>query len=149
MKAKSFTLKDSDESTVKLADYKGKWLVLYFYPRDNTPGCTTEAIEFTQHLKKFQNAGAEIIGISPDSCSSHAKFMNKHKLGITLLADPNHVVLEKYGAWQKKSMYGKKYMGVQRSTHLIDPKGNVAHSWPKVSVKGHVEEVLKILKEKQ
>lgn len=140
-KAPSFTLPDQNDQPVSLDSFKGKWVVLYFYPKDDTPGCTTEACEFTSSLDEFARLDAVVLGVSPDSTASHRKFVSKHDLGIILLSDSGHEVLEQFGAWQEKSMYGKKYMGVQRSTFIIDPQGRVAHVWPKVSVKGHVEEV--------
>ncbi len=146
-KAPAFTLKDSDGNKVSLKNFNGKWLVLYFYPKDNTPGCTTEAIDFSCAADKFQKAGAAIIGISPDSEQSHQKFIAKHELGFTLLSDPEHKVIEKYGAWQLKKNYGKEYYGVVRSTFLIDPQGKIKKVWPKVKVKGHIDDVLNTLEE--
>ncbi|MCE5273398.1 thioredoxin-dependent thiol peroxidase [bacterium] len=140
-RAPDFSLPDQAESTARLGDYRGKWVVLYFYPKDDTPGCTTEACEFTSALDDLAALDAVVLGVSPDSPASHGKFAAKHGLKVRLLSDPEHRVLEQYGAWQEKSNYGKKYMGVQRSTFLIDPQGRVAFDWPKVSVKGHVEEV--------
>ncbi len=147
MKAEDFELLDKDENRVRLSDYKGKWVVLYFYPKDNTPGCTTEAKDFTAYAKEFSKLGAEIIGISPDSPKRHQNFVQKHNLSITLLSDPEHRVLKLYNAWGKKKMYGKEREGVIRTTLLIDPEGNIVRRWDKVKVKGHVEEVLKTLKE--
>ena len=146
-KAPDFCLPDQNDKQVCLKDLKGKWVVLYFYPRDNTPGCTTEACEFTNELAEFEQLGALVLGLSPDSTKSHRSFIEKHGLKITLLSDPEHEVMESYGAWQMKSMYGKKYMGVQRSTFLIDTQSKLAHIWPKVSVKGHVAEVKSKLEE--
>ena len=140
-----FTLADQDDQPVHLDQYKGKWVVLYFYPKDNTSGCTTEACDFTAGLPDFTKLDAVVLGVSPDSTASHRKFRSGHDLKITLLSDPEHQVLEMFGAWQEKSMYGKKYMGVVRSTFIVDPKGNLAHAWPKVSVKGHVDEVRETL----
>lgn len=140
-KAKSFKLQDEQGDEVKLEDMKGKWVVLYFYPKDNTPGCTTEALQFTEKINDFKKLNAEVVGISPDSCQSHQKFMVKHDLKVKLLADPEHQVLEQYGAWGEKKMYGKSFLGVQRSTVIIDPQGNIAHHWPKVKAEGHAEEV--------
>ena len=145
--APSFCLKNHEEHNVCLEDFKGKWIVLYFYPRDNTPGCTLEAKEFTAHLGEFKDVGAEVIGISPDSCQSHKRFIEKHNLKVTLLSDPEHEVLQKYGVWQLKKMYGKTYYGVVRSTFLIDPDGKIAYIWRKVRVKGHVDAVKKKLQE--
>ena len=146
-KAPDFSLPDQNEKTVSLSGLKGKWVVLYFYPKDNTPGCTTEACDFTARYGEFSRLDAEILGVSPDSTKSHRNFIQKQNLGITLLSDPDHKVLEAYGAWQKKSLYGKEYMGVQRSTFIIDAQGRLAYIWPKVTVKGHVEEVQKKLAE--
>lgn len=147
-KAPDFTLKDEEERKIRLSAMKGKWVVLYFYPKDNTPGCTTEALQFTQHIDDFRKMGAEVVGISPDTCSSHQRFMVKHDLKVKLLADPEHEVLEKYGAWKKK-MFGKTNMGVQRSTVLIDPQGKIAYHWPKVNPEGHAQEVKEKLSELQ
>ena len=146
-KAPDFCLSEQNDKQVCLKGLKGKWVVLYFYPRDNTPGCTTEACEFTNELAEFEQLGALVLGVSPDSIKSHRSFIKKHGLKITLLSDPEHEVMESYGAWQMKSMYGKKYMGVQRSTFLIDTQSKLAHIWPKVSVKGHVAEVKNKLEE--
>ncbi|PIN73448.1 peroxiredoxin [Candidatus Woesearchaeota archaeon CG10_big_fil_rev_8_21_14_0_10_45_16] len=146
-KAKSFTLPDQNGQDVSLSDFKGRWVVLYFYPKDNTSGCTLEAHDFTAAKAEFGKLGVEIAGVSPDSVKSHAGFCEKEGLGITLLSDESKKVLEAYGVWQEKSMYGRKYLGVVRSTFLIDPAGNVAYSWSKVSVPGHVKEVLQKIKE--
>lgn len=146
-KAPDFSLPDQNEKTVSLSGLKGKWVVLYFYPKDNTSGCTTEACDFTARYEEFSGLDAEILGVSPDSTKSHRNFIQKQDIGITLLSDPDHKVLESYGAWQKKSLYGREYMGVVRSTFLIDPEGKLAHIWPKVTVKGHVEQVQKKLAE--
>lgn len=147
--APHFTLKDTNESEKSLDSYKGKWLVLYFYPKDNTSGCTAEALEFTARIKEFDKLNSVVLGVSPDSCKSHQNFTNKHKLKVSLLSDPDHQVLQKYGAWGEKSMYGKKYMGVIRSTVVISPDGKVAEMWPKVKVKDHAEEVKARLQELQ
>ena len=132
-----------------LADYSGKWVVLYFYPKDNTSGCTIEAVDFTSLKGELAGMGAEVIGVSADSEKSHQKFTDKHGLDITLLSDPEHEVLEPYGAWKEKKMYGKTFMGIHRSTVLIDPEGKVAHHWPKVKAKGHADEVKAKLAELQ
>jgi peroxiredoxin Q/BCP len=124
-----------------MKDFVGHWLVLYFYPKDDTPGCTKEACEFSSNLKHFTELKAKVFGISPDSVESHKKFIKKHDLKVELLSDPNHKVLAKYGAWGEKSMYGKKYEGVIRSTVIIDPQGLIAYHWPKVSPVGHANEV--------
>ena len=140
-------LPDEKGTEVCLEDYKGKWVVLYFYPKDNTSGCTLEAIDFTSVAPDFKNMETEIIGISPDSIKSHQNFISKHELGITLLSDPEHKTLEEYGSWQKKKMYGREFMGVVRSTFLINPEGKIEHIWPKVKVKGHVDAVKEKLRE--
>ncbi|MBK9385414.1 MAG: thioredoxin-dependent thiol peroxidase [Planctomycetes bacterium] len=148
-KAPAFTLPDQDGVKRKLADFAGQWVVLYFYPKDDTPGCTTEACEFTAALPDFSKLDATVIGVSPDSPEAHTKFIAKYTLGITLLSDPEHAMLEKYGAWGEKNMYGKKSMGVIRSTVILDPEGKVAHLWAKVSAKGHAEKVREKLQELQ
>ncbi len=134
-KAPSFELKDQDGNTISLDDFKGKWVVLYFYPKDNTSGCTKEAIDFTRLKSGFQEHGAEIIGVSPDSEKSHKNFINRHGLGITLLSDQDKRVLRAYGAWGKKKNYGREYEGVIRSTFLIAPDQTVAHQWRNVRVR--------------
>jgi peroxiredoxin Q/BCP len=134
-------LPDETGKEICLEDFKGKWVVLYFYPKDNTSGCTLEAIDFTGAVTDFKKLNAEIIGVSPDSTKSHQNFISKHDLGITLLSDPEHKTLEEYGAWQKKKLYGREYMGVVRSTYLINPEGKIEQVWPKVKVKGHVDDV--------
>ena len=148
-KAPEFCLKNQDEVEICLKDLKGKWVVLYFYPKDNTPGCTTEACDFTNEFEEFEKLDAIILGVSPDSCESHRKFIEKKNLKITLLCDEDKNVLKEYGAWGIKKMYGKEYEGVIRSTFLIDPDGNIAYIWPKVRVKGHVEKVKETLKKLQ
>ena len=139
--APDFCLPDKDNAEVCLKDFKEKYTVVYFYPKDNTPGCTTEAIGFTGILPDLQKLDANVVGISPDSPESHRKFAEKKNLKVTLLSDPEKKVLKKYGAWGLNKFRGKEYMGVIRSTFLVDPKGKIAHVWPKVSVKGHAEEV--------
>ena len=146
-KAPELAIPDQDDKVVKLADFKGRWVVLYFYPKDDTPGCTIEACDFTAGLKDFEGLDAVVLGCSPDSPESHRKFIAKYKLKIDLLSDPEKKVLTKYGAWGEKNMYGKTVMGVIRSTVLIDPQGKVARHWPKVRAEGHAEEVRKALKE--
>lgn len=148
-KAPDFTIPDQDGGEVRLADYAGKWLVLYFYPKDNTPGCTTEAINFTAAVDEFKALGADIVGVSPDSQKSHCKFIDKHGLKFRLLSDTEQTMLKEYGVWQLKRMYGKEYHGVVRSTYIIDPRGIVRAGWEKVRVKGHVEAVLEKLQELQ
>lgn len=143
--APKFSLPTDGSGAVSLSDKEDHWLVLYFYPRDDTPGCTTEAIEFSANLKAFDALNADIIGVSKDTVAKHDKFKAKHDLTITLASDESGAMLEAYGVWVEKNMYGKTYMGIQRATVLIDPKGNIAHIWPKVKVKGHVEDVLETL----
>ena len=141
-KAPDFTLEADDGSRFRLSDHKGSKLVVYFYPKDDTQGCTIEAIDFTKAAPAFAKAGAKVVGISPDTVDSHCKFRDKHSLEITLAADPEHEVIEAYGVWAEKSMYGRKYMGVERSTFLIGPDGRITRAWRQVKVPGHVEEVL-------
>lgn len=148
-KAPDFCLKSAEDEDVCLSEYQGKWVVLYFYPKDNTSGCTLEAVDFTRHKKDFEALDSEVMGISPDSLKSHCNFRDKNGLTITLLSDPDHEVIEEYGAWVLKKMYGREYYGVQRSTYIVDPQGKIAHAWEKVKVKGHVDEVLQTLKELQ
>ena len=145
--APDFTAKNQNEEAVSLQDFANSWLVLYFYPKDNTPGCTTEAQEFTAYRSEFGELGAKIVGVSPDSVKSHGKFIDKHDLTIQLLSDPEHEIIEAYGAWRLKKFMGKEYMGVVRSTFLIDPDGNIIRVWDKVRVKGHVEKVLQELRQ--
>jgi len=140
-KAPAFTLQDETGAKVKLADFVGQWVVLYFYPKDDTPGCTVEACEFTSGLSGFQKLDATVLGCSRDSAESHRKFIAKYKLKVKLLSDPDHAVMEKYGAWGEKSNYGKKTVGVVRSTVLINPEGKVAYHWPTVKADGHAEKV--------
>ncbi len=145
-KAVDFTLKNQDGEDVSLSDFKGKKVVLYFYPKDDTPGCTTEACGLRDVYDDILDLGAVVLGVSADNEASHTKFRNKYNLPFHLLADTEKEVLNAYGAWGEKSMYGKKYMGVIRSTYLIDEEGNVSHVWPKVSPKKHASEVLEALK---
>ena len=146
-KAPSFKLPDDKGETVRLSQFKGKAVVLYFYPKDDTSGCTKEALEFTELKAKFSRAGAIILGVSPDSIAKHQKFKEKHGLTVRLLADEDKAVCTAYGVWVEKSMYGRKYMGVERSTFLIDQQGKIARQWRKVKVPGHAEEVLDAVKE--
>jgi len=139
--APRFCLPDQDENEVCLEDFSGRWVILYFYPKDNTKGCTLEALDFTMNRDEFEKMGATVLGVSPDSVKSHKGFCDKHGLSIILLSDPKHEALESYGVWQLKKMYGREYYGVVRSTFLVDPEGNVAHAWRKVRVKDHVEAV--------
>jgi len=145
-KAPAFALEDQNGNTVKLAELAGKYVVLYFYPRDNTPGCTTEACAFRDEHSKLVKQGAVVLGVSPDTAKSHQKFIEKFELPFPLLVDEGHALAEKYGAWGEKNMYGKKTMGIIRSTFLIGPDGVVVKAWPKVKVDGHVEQVAAALK---
>ncbi len=147
--APDFCLPDQDGQEVCLHHLRGAWVVLYFYPKDNTSGCTREAVDFTQHLDEFQRLGAVVLGVSPDSVQSHRRFREKHGLRVRLLSDPDHQVLDMYGVWQLKRMYGREYWGVVRTTVLIAPDGRIAWVWPKVKVKGHVDAVLQKLRELQ
>ncbi|MBW4963032.1 peroxiredoxin [Sulfitobacter sp. CW3] len=140
--APDFTAPVTGGGTVSLSGLRGKSVVLYFYPRDDTPGCTKEAIGFSEHLQAFKDAGAEVYGISRDTMAKHDKFTAKHELTVPLLADEDGSLTESYGVWVEKNMYGKKSMGIERATFLIDAEGNIARIWRKVKVPGHVEEVL-------
>ena len=141
-KAPAFTMTRDGGETVALKDFKGKNLVLYFYPKDDTPGCTKEAIAFTQAKDAFAKAETEVIGVSRDTVAKHEKFVAKHDLGIALGSDEDGAVTEAYGVWKEKKMYGKTYMGIERSTFLIDGKGVIQEVWRKVKVPGHVDAVL-------
>ncbi|MFM7881442.1 MAG: thioredoxin-dependent thiol peroxidase [Microcystis panniformis] len=148
-KAPEFATPNQRGEISKLADFAGQWLVLYFYPKDNTPGCTTEAIAFTALSPQFQQLNAVILGVSPDSENSHCRFIEKHNLTIQLLSDTEHQLAEIYQVWGLKKFMGKEYMGIKRSTFLIDPQGNIAYIWSNVKVKAHAEAVLKKLEELQ
>lgn len=141
-KAPAFALPDDTEQTVALSDFAGKQLVIYFYPKDDTPGCTTEAVDFTAQMQAFDAANTAIIGVSADTVAKHAKFKDKHALAVTLLSDTEKIMLEAYGVWVKKNMYGREYMGIERSTFLIGTDGKIRNIWRKVKVKGHVDAVL-------
>jgi len=145
-KAPSFKLKDQNGEVISLESFKGKNVVLYFYPKDDTSGCTAEACNFRDEFPKFKKIDAVILGVSPDSVESHKKFAAKYKLPFSLLSDEKKEVSEKYGVWQEKSMYGKKYMGVVRTTFVIDEKGIIKKIFPKVKVEGHNTEVMEALK---
>lgn len=145
--APAFSLHNDENQLITLNTFQGQWLVLYFYPKDNTSGCTLEAIDFSKELKWFHKQGAEVVGVSPDSVKSHCNFREKHDLSVVLLSDPEKTVLEAYGVWALKKMYGREYFGVVRGTCLIDPNGKIAHVWPKVKVKGHVDAVKEKLTE--
>ena len=140
-KAPAFKLPASTGTTISLKDYVGKHVVLYFYPRDDTPGCTTEACGFRDEIGNFESSDTAVLGVSADSVASHQKFATKFSLPFPLLADEDHAIAEKYGVWVEKNMYGKKSMGIQRATFLIDKTGKIAAAWPKVKVDGHVAEV--------
>ena len=142
-KAPDFTLQDAEGSQISLSGFKGKKVVLYFYPKDDTPGCTTESCDFRDNRESFEKAGAVIIGVSPDGVESHQKFRDKYDLPFTLLADPERKAIEAFGVWKEKSMYGKKYMGVERSTFVIDEDGILVDEERKVKVDDHAVKVLK------
>lgn len=145
LKAPAFALPDSTGKKVSLKDFAGKKVVLYFYPKDNTSGCTKEACDFRDSFPNFKKLKAIVLGVSADSVESHAKFSSKHELPFILLSDADKIALEKYGVWKEKSMYGRKFMGIERTTFVIDEKGKIVKIFPKVKVNGHVEEVLKVL----
>jgi peroxiredoxin Q/BCP len=144
--APDFTLPDDTGAVVQLAKLKGRPVVVYFYPKDDTSGCTQEAKDFSCLAHEFTKAGAEIVGISPDSVSRHKSFKDKHELSVRLLSDEEKVAAQAYGVWVEKSMYGRKYMGIERATFLIDKKGKLIRSWRKVKIPGHAEEVLAAVK---
>lgn len=146
-KAPAFTLDDQTGKTHSLGDYAGKWVVLYFYPKDMTPGCTIEACNFRDNLARVKKTGAVVLGVSADSVKRHAKFAESEGLNFPLLSDETHEVLNKYGVWQEKSMMGRKYMGIARTTFLIDPQGKVRKVYENVKVTGHADEVLSDLSE--
>lgn len=145
-KAPDFSLPGNAEKTISLSNFNGKRVVLFFYPKDDTPGCTKEAIGFSESKPLFDAEGVELIGMSPDKAAKHDKFIAKHDLKVTLAADEELSTLEAYGVWVEKSMYGKKYMGVERSTFLIGADGNIEQIWRKVKVPGHVDAVLEAVK---
>jgi peroxiredoxin Q/BCP len=140
-KPPAFSLKDQHGRSVRLRDLEGRWVVLYFYPRDDTPGCTIEACDFSAGLRRLRKLDAVVLGCSGDDADSHRRFIAKHKLRVTLLSDPDHRVMTKYGAYGAKTLYGKKTVGVIRSTVLIAPDGKVAHHWKRARAKGHAEQV--------
>jgi thioredoxin-dependent peroxiredoxin len=144
--APDFELPNDKGDKLKLSRLKGKTIVLYFYPKDDTSGCTKEAIDFSEHLPEFVAEGIEVIGVSPDSVQKHSKFREKHNLGVTLLADEEKKVLSSYGVWVEKSMYGRRYMGVERATFLIGRDGKIVRIWRKVKVTGHAQAVLDAVK---
>lgn len=141
--APAFEMQDADGKPVRLSDYQGRKLVLYFYPKDDTSGCTREAIDFSSLKDEFTKAGAAVLGVSKDNAASHGKFIAKHELKVVLGSDPDGKVLEAYGVWVEKSMYGRKYMGIERATFLIDGDGKIAQIWRKVKVPDHAKQVLK------
>lgn len=145
--APDFSLPDQDGNIHKLSDYQGQWVLVYFYPKDDTPGCTTEACTLRDNFPAFQKLNVQVLGISVDSQNSHNKFVRKYHLPFTLLADEDKKVVEQYGVWQEKSMYGRQYMGTMRSSYLIDPSGKIAKVYEKVKPATHAEEVLEDVKE--
>jgi peroxiredoxin Q/BCP len=147
MKAPDFNLPDQDGRQRSLADYKGKWLVLYFYPKDDTPGCTTEACSFRDEREVIAEHGAEIVGVSRDSVKNHKRFAEKYNLNFTLLSDPDHKVIEAYGAWAPKKMFGRDYVGIQRKTFIISPTGEIVREYPNVTPKEHALQIIRDLQE--
>ena len=144
-KAPAFSLADHDDKTVSLSDFKGQRVILYFYPKDDTPGCTKEACQFNDLRLSFADQGAEVLGISPDGAASHQRFRGRYELAIRLLSDPNHEVMERYGAWGEKTLYGRKSLGVIRSTFLISGDGLIERAWYNVRADGHAAQVLDVL----
>lgn len=140
-------LVNEQEETFMLRDMLGSWVVVYFYPRDNTPGCTVEAEGFRDYYKEFKKIGAKVLGVSKDACASHRKFIEKKELTFTLVADVEHILMEAFGTWGEKKFMGKTYLGTSRSTFLIDPQGKVARVWEKVKPEGHAEEVLQAIRD--
>ena len=145
-KAPNFNLPVNGGGNLALKDLKGKTVVMYFYPKDMTPGCTTEAQDFRDRIKAFEKAGAVVVGVSKDSVKRHDNFVEKQNLPFKLISDENGTLCEDFGVWVEKNMYGRKYMGIQRATFVIDGKGVIRHVWPKVKVKGHADEVLETVK---
>ena len=143
-KAPDFELPTDDGAAFSLSAHAGTPVVVFFYPKDNTPGCTSEAKDFTRLASDFRQLGVTVVGISPDSIAKHMNFRKKHSLEVRLAADEDHAVADRYGVWAQKSMFGRKYMGIERSTFLIDRRGDVAEAWHKVSVPGHAEAVLSV-----
>lgn len=144
-RAPDFTLPAADGKKIRLGEFKGRKVVLYFYPKDDTPGCTREACSFQENSGQLKKKGAVVLGVSADSIESHAKFAQKYDLGFPLLSDENKEVCKKYGIWKEKSLYGRKFMGIERTTFVIDEKGTVQNIFPKVRVDGHTNEVLAVL----
>jgi len=149
VEAPKFCLPNQKGEEVCLESLRGRWVVLYFYPKDNTKGCTLEAIDFTLNRDRIEGMGATVLGVSPDSVDSHRGFCDNHGITITLLGDPEHEVLNAYGVWQLKMMFGREYPGVVRSTYIVDPEGRIAHTWTRVKVADHVETVIGRLAELQ
>lgn len=145
-KAPDFKLPVNGDATLSSKDLRGKTVVMYFYPKDMTPGCTTEAQDFRDRFKDFEKAGAVVLGVSKDSIKRHDKFVEKQDLPFQLVSDENGTLCEDFGVWVEKNMYGRKYMGIQRATFVIDAKGVIRHVWPKVKVKGHADDVLEVVK---
>jgi len=143
--APDFSLPTGDGKKISLKDLRGKKVILYFYPRDNTSGCTKEACSFRDNIKMFERKGAIVLGVSVDSTESHAKFAGKYDLPFTLVSDEKKELVKKYGVWKEKSLYGRKYMGTERTTFVIDGQGKVTHIFPKVKVEGHIEEILGVI----
>ncbi len=141
-----FAIAQADK-TLSLLDFKGSWLILYFYPKDDTPGCTTEAIDFSEKQSEWAKLNVKVLGVSPDSAKSHSKFIGKYSLSLQLLSDPDHQIAEAYGVWGLKKFMGKEFMGIIRSTFLIDPSGALVYCWPSVKVKDHAKAVLAKIKE--
>jgi peroxiredoxin Q/BCP len=144
-KAPDFSLPADDDSVVSLEDFRGKKVVLYFYPKDDTSGCTTQACDLRDSLDRIDEGGAVVLGVSPDPIASHKKFRDKYDLNFPLLSDADHQVAEAYGVWKEKSMYGRKYWGIERSTFIIDEEGTIVEAWRKVRPKGHAEKVTGVL----
>ena len=144
-KAPDFELATDEGRKVKLSDFKGRKVILYFYPKDDTPGCTTQACDLRDHIEEFDSRGAVVLGVSPDDVASHKKFKEKFGLNFTLLADPDHKVAEAYGVWKEKNLYGKKMMGVERTSFVIDENGNIAKVLPRVKPAEHVGQILEFI----
>ena len=145
-KAPNFSMPTDNNQICSLSDYEGKALILYFYPRDDTPGCTKQACAFTENLSQFNDLGVEVLGVSKDSVAKHQKFKTKHNLTFPLASDENSTTCEDYGTWKEKNMYGKKFMGIERTTFLIDGNGVVKHIWNKVKVANHIKDVIDAIK---
>lgn len=146
-KAPSFIGKTDDDGSFATKDLKGLWTVLYFYPKDDTSGCTAEACDFRDSMNRLRRKGVQVVGVSPDTVAKHVKFKTKYELNFLLLADPDHTICEAFQVWTEKSMYGRRYMGVERTTYIIDPKGSITKVFEKVKVPGHVDAVLAALTE--